>query len=36
MAGLKEFQSVESILKRNLEGEDYEKIRQVLYGRQVM
>ncbi|KAH1018697.1 beta-ureidopropionase [Dendroctonus ponderosae] len=36
MSGLKEFQSVESILKKNLLGEEYEKIRQILYGRPVV
>lgn len=32
MAGIEQFESVESILERNISGEEYEKVRQVLYG----
>ncbi|CAG9770768.1 unnamed protein product [Ceutorhynchus assimilis] len=36
MSGTKEFDSIEEILDRNLQGEEYEKVRQILYGRSVV
>ncbi|XP_050316200.1 beta-ureidopropionase [Anthonomus grandis grandis] len=36
MSGVNEFESIEYILEKGLSNEDYEKVRQVLYGRPVI
>ncbi|XP_066257850.1 beta-ureidopropionase isoform X2 [Euwallacea similis] len=36
MSGIKEFEGLEQMLETNLKGEDYEQVRQLLYGRPVV